>query len=107
MCVSAYPCSGYLNFTDSLVQRVDTNHQKPAIPRDPRRRSRSPRRDSYEKARSPDRSSRRYAPVYVVDVQMLYTRLFSTEVDSDSIPRIARRLHLTQEVDWCAGNEAL
>lgn len=75
-----------------------------------RERSRSPRRGQPQSlprgsAPSPPRS-KTYAPVYLVDVKEMYCRMMETGSNADDIASIARRIGLSQENGWCAGNEA-
>ncbi|TFK38439.1 hypothetical protein BDQ12DRAFT_683668 [Crucibulum laeve] len=88
----------------------------------PRSRSRSPRRYEGHSSRRASYSSRRsphltysedhrpraqtYAPVYVVDVKLLYRRLMQTDDFAETTVNIARALDIADEPGWCAGNEA-
>ncbi|KAI0273444.1 hypothetical protein BC834DRAFT_853839 [Gloeopeniophorella convolvens] len=75
--------------------------------RDPRRRSRSPRRDERrhdERRRSPPRAP---PAVFVVDVRQLYTTLRQITGSRDALTRVAVALGLEADVDgMCAGNES-
>jgi len=69
--------------------------------------SSSPSRRTYGSTNSSSFApSKRYAPVYVLDVRKLYVKLMQTNVDG--IMEIAKSqfFKLTDEDGWCAGNEA-
>lgn len=51
-------------------------------------------------------SSKRYAPVYVLDVRKLFVKLMQTDVDGISEIAKSQFFKLTDEDGWCAGNEA-
>ncbi|KAJ7505075.1 hypothetical protein B0H11DRAFT_1980181 [Mycena galericulata] len=69
-----------------------------------RARSQSPTRGARPRASSPP--SRRYAPIYVVDIKALFSALLGSHDHGKSVPAICRRLGLFQPKSWCAGNEA-
>ncbi|KAJ7198554.1 hypothetical protein GGX14DRAFT_700060 [Mycena pura] len=74
---------------------------------DPRGRSASPRPHDRSARRNSPPPRRLYAPVYVVDVQSMFTTLFGTSDRSQSVPAIAKHLGILPAEDkgWCAGNE--
>ncbi|KAJ6497510.1 hypothetical protein C8R45DRAFT_129209 [Mycena sanguinolenta] len=85
-------------------------------PNDPRRpavessrRSVSPRRGAERGRRQFSPPPRRYAPVYVVDVQSMYHSVFGTRDGSDSVPTMLDRMPMIKDMflpeGWCAGNE--
>ncbi|KAJ7503103.1 hypothetical protein B0H11DRAFT_618654 [Mycena galericulata] len=80
--------------------------QNPNDPRRRRSRSASPPRQPYNRSRrqSPP-PPRLYAPVYVIDVQKMFSNISGTTDASESVPAICRRLHLFNPKGWCAGNE--
>ncbi|KAJ6470818.1 hypothetical protein C8R47DRAFT_1200384 [Mycena vitilis] len=49
--------------------------------------------------------SRRYAPIYVVDVKALFTALLGIQPAGESVPEICKHLELYKPTGWCAGNE--
>ncbi|KAJ7459606.1 hypothetical protein B0H11DRAFT_2059230 [Mycena galericulata] len=69
-----------------------------------RARSKSPTRGARPRASSPP--SRRYAPIYVVDIKALFSALLGSHGHAQTVPDICRRLGLFQPKSWCAGNEA-
>ncbi|KAJ7072839.1 hypothetical protein C8F01DRAFT_1105423 [Mycena amicta] len=81
-------------------------------PGDLRRRP-DDRRPTRDRSRSHVRPNPRalpvfFAPLYVIDVQSLFTTLFKTPTDSDSLPSIMQHTGLYPVADcngWCAGNE--
>ncbi|KAJ6590019.1 hypothetical protein DFH09DRAFT_220747 [Mycena vulgaris] len=92
---------------------IDEEHQPIAprrqAPNDPRRlpsdsrgRSASPRPHDRSRRESPPR---RYAPVYMVDVQAMFVSVVGASHDSGSVPNICRRMALFNKEGWCAGNE--
>ncbi|KAJ7270108.1 hypothetical protein B0H12DRAFT_1216172 [Mycena haematopus] len=75
-----------------------------------RRRSASPRRgDDARRRREPSPPPRQYAPVYVVDVQSMFSAVFNTSHGSESVPAMLERMSEIKEMfapkGWCAGNE--
>ncbi|KAJ7633782.1 hypothetical protein DFH06DRAFT_1479404 [Mycena polygramma] len=66
-------------------------------------RSASPGRGDYP-SRKPA-TSRRYAPIYVVDLKTLFTTLLGIQPAAESVPEICKRLGLYKPTGWCAGNE--
>ncbi|KAJ7657298.1 hypothetical protein DFH06DRAFT_1197917 [Mycena polygramma] len=50
-------------------------------------------------------TSRRYAPIYVVDLKVLFTALLGIQPAGESVPEICKRLELYKPTGWCAGNE--
>ncbi|KAJ7132715.1 hypothetical protein C8R46DRAFT_1201843 [Mycena filopes] len=71
----------------------------------PRARSASPGPSDRDRPRHNSPPLRRYAPMYVVDVQALFTALLGVQLASKSVPGICKRLSLYQPTGWCAGNE--
>ncbi|KAJ7018257.1 hypothetical protein C8F04DRAFT_1328459 [Mycena alexandri] len=69
----------------------------------PRGRSASPGATNRSGRDSPP--PRRYAPMYVVDVQALFVALLREGDTSKSVPSICKRLGLYRPKGWCAGNE--
>ncbi|KAJ6463701.1 hypothetical protein C8R47DRAFT_1057755 [Mycena vitilis] len=68
-----------------------------------RARSASPGRGDHP-SRKPA-TSRRYAPIYVIDLKTLFTTLLGLQPAGESVPEICKRLELYQPTGWCAGNE--
>ncbi|KAJ6593339.1 hypothetical protein B0H19DRAFT_1246126 [Mycena capillaripes] len=93
----------------SLLREVRTPPRPPPrqAANDPRRLRRSASPGSYDRSRRRESPPppRQYAPVYVVDVKSMYSTVFGTANQSESVPTIAERLGLFQPKGWCAGNE--